>query len=296
MERVGYWLQEIRGPFLALSVVLVFLGTSVAAAEGMFDLSRALLAVAGLVLLHISVNVLNEHSDYVTGIDFDTNPTPFSGGSGMLTAGHISASSAYAVGVISLAMGVAIGLFFVWVTNLRLFPLLLIGGIAVYFYTTVFARHMVGELFAGLGLGFLPILGASFIQTGHYSTAAFAVAVPAGLLTFNLLLINELPDLEADRKGGRRNLVTAFGPEPAGKLYSVLMASVYVWIVAAVALKLIPAYALIALLTIFIAWKPMTWTWSHVGNKEAMVPALGANVAANLATQALLGMGFLASV
>ncbi len=295
MAKIGYWLQEIRAPFLTLSAALIFLGTAVAAAEGPIHLWRALLALIGLILLHISVNVLNEYSDYQTGIDFNTDRTPFSGGSGMLTEGKISPGSAYALGIGCLGLATAIGLFFVWITSVWLLPILLIGGFSVYFYTTFLAEHAVGELFAGLGLGVLPILGASFVQTSHYSSPAVAAAIVAGILTFNLLLLNEFPDVDADKKGGRKNLLTAFGIEPAGKIYTLLLVAMYVWIVAAVLLGLIPVYGLIALLTLAIAWKPMKWAWSNVHDKESMIPALGPNVMTNLATQFLLGVGFLAS-
>lgn len=296
MEKLGYWMREIRAPFLSLSVVLVFLGSAIAVAHGAFHWWRAGLALFGLVILHISVNVLNEYSDYQTGIDFDTTPTPFSGGSGMLTAGRVAPSAAQAVGVLCLVGGASIGVIFLWVTNLWLLPLLVVGAFSVYFYTDFLARHALGEVFAGLGLGFLPVLGASFVQIGFYSLTAFAAAVPAGILTFNLLLINEFPDFQADVKGGRKNLLMVLGESGGGRLYTILSAVMYIWIVMAVVLDVLPVYCLGALLTLAVAWKPMRWTWSRIDDKENIVPALGANVATNLATQTLLGIGLLVSV
>jgi 1,4-dihydroxy-2-naphthoate octaprenyltransferase len=275
--------------------VLIFLGTSVAAAEGSFQLWRAILALVGLTLLHVSVNVLNEYSDFRTGIDFQTAPTPFSGGSGMLTAGKIAPASAYAVGMACLGVGVIIGILFVWVTNLSLVPLLVVGGLAVAFYTNFLARHVLGEVFAGLGLGFLPILGACFVQTGSYSLAAVAAGIPAGILTLNLLLLNEFPDVEADREGGRKNLITAFGEVAAGRIYSCLLAMMYIWIAVASVFGFMPALCLVALGTLAVAWKPMKWAWKGGEDKEQTVPALGANVVTNLATQTLLGIGFIAA-
>jgi 1,4-dihydroxy-2-naphthoate polyprenyltransferase len=285
-------LREVRAPFLALSVLLVFLGTSVGAFEGAFYPVRALLAVIGLVLLHISVNVFNEYSDYHTGIDFQTERTPFSGGSGMLVQGRIAPSMALVAAVGSFAVAVIIGGVFVWLTNLWLLPLMLVGALAILFYTTFLAKIAMGELFAGLGLGLLPVLGSAFVQTGQYSLVALAAGIPSGILTFNLLLINEFPDLEADRKGGRKNLLIAFSPGIAGKIYTALLAFAYVWIVVAVALGLLPVFCLAALLTLPIALKPMVWAWRDINNKETMVPALAANVMTNLACHALLGAGF----
>lgn len=295
MTRLVYWLKEIRAPFLSLSVVLVFLGTAVAVGDHPVHLGRAFLAVIGLILLHVSVNVLNEYGDYHSGVDFHTSPTPFSGGSGMLTGGFIEPSHARSVGYLCFLVSFVIGIYFVWVTNLLILPLLLVGAFSVYSYTSFLARHALGEIFAGLGLGLLPVLGAYFVQTGEYGASAFAASVAAGILTFNLLLINEFPDLEADIRGGRKNLVMTLGLKPAGRLYSFLMAAMYVWIVVCVASRLIPLFGLLSVLTLPIAWKPMRWAWSRVGSKDALVPALGANVTTNLGTQALLGIGFILS-
>jgi 1,4-dihydroxy-2-naphthoate octaprenyltransferase len=81
---------ETRPQFLLLSPILVFLGMGIALYEGYFCLSHFLLCMVGLTLLHASVNVLNDYSDYKSGIDLKVNRTPFSGGSGLLPAGAIS--------------------------------------------------------------------------------------------------------------------------------------------------------------------------------------------------------------
>ena len=60
-------------------------------------------------------------------------------------------------------------------------------------------------------------------------------------------------------------------------------------------MDVLPVYCLAALLTLVVSWKPMRWAWNRIHDKENMVPALGANVVANLATQTLLGIGLLVS-
>lgn len=296
MVKPSEWFRETRPQYLALPVVLIFLGSAVAATEGAFYLWRAVLALIGLMAVHISVNVLNDYSDYRSGIDFDTVPTPFSGGSGLLVAGIIQPAAARTFALICFGVGVVIGAVFIWVTNWWLLPLLLAGAVSVLFYTDHMARMTLGEIFAGLGLGLLPVMGAAFVHTGVYSTATVAAGIPAGILTFNLLLLNEFPDVEPDRKGGRRNLLLVFGVETGGKLYTLLLVIMYVWIPVAVALRLMPLPCLLGLLTLPVALKPMRWAWSHVHENEAMLPVLGANVITNLATGTLLGIGFILSM
>ncbi|MEW6113809.1 MAG: prenyltransferase [Thermodesulfobacteriota bacterium] len=296
MVKPSEWFRETRPQYLALPVVLIFLGSAVAATEGAFYLWRAVLALIGLMAVHISVNVLNDYSDYRSGIDFDTVPTPFSGGSGMLVAGIIQPAAARTFALICFGVGVVIGAVFIWVTNWWLLPLLVAGAVSVLFYTDYMARMTLGEIFAGLGLGLLPVMGAAFVHTGAYSPAAVAAGIPAGILTFNLLLLNEFPDVEPDRKGGRKNLLLVFGVESGGKLYTLLLVIMYVWIPLAVALRLMPLPCLLGLLTLPVALKPMKWAWSHVHENQGMLPVLGANVITNLATGTLLGIGFVLSM
>jgi 1,4-dihydroxy-2-naphthoate octaprenyltransferase len=265
-------------------------------AEGSFNMSRSVLAVTLVVLFQTSLHLLNEYSDFQTGIDFHTNPTPFSGGSGMLTTGKIAPAAALWMGIASLMGGSLIGVYFLWLTGLKLLPLLLVGAFSVCFYTDVLQRRALGELFSGLSLGLLPVMGAAFIQTGQYSPLAVAVGVPAGLLCFDLLLLCEFPDLEADVKGGRKNLLMVLGKERAGKLYVLLMGLTFLWIISMFVMDLIPVYCLVALFGLAIAWRPMRWAWNSAHTEEGMVSALGANLATNMVTLTLLGVGLLASV
>jgi 1,4-dihydroxy-2-naphthoate octaprenyltransferase len=213
----------------------------------------------------------------------------------MLTTGKIAPAAALWMGIATLVAGSVIGIYFLWLAGLKLLPLLLVGGFSVCFYTDVLQRHALGELFSGLSLGLLPVMGAAFVQTGQYSPLAVAVGVPAGLLCFNLLLLCEFPDLEADIKGGRRNLLMVLGTQRAGKLYVLLMGLTFLWIISMFVIDLIPIYCLVALSGIVTAWQPMKWAWSSRHTEEGMIAALGANLATNMVTLTLLGVGLVAS-
>jgi 1,4-dihydroxy-2-naphthoate octaprenyltransferase len=296
MAKLGDWLREIRVPFLTLPVALVFLGSSAAAYDGYFNIWRALVALVGLLATHISVNVLNEYSDYKRGIDFDTVNTPFSGGTKMLVEGRVQAKSALIMGIFTLVIGIIVGVFFVWLTGIWLLPVLILGVVSIVLYTDLFARTGFGELFAGLGLGLLPVLGAYFVQTENYGFPAWAAGIPPGILTANLLLLNEFPDVEADRKGGRKNLILMFGRKPAGMIYTLTLVFMYIWIIAMVVTRVIPVYCLVSLLTIAIAIKPMKWALAGGTDQDNLLPALGANVIVNHVTQILLGIGFITAI
>ena len=104
--------RAMRGPFLILSPVCIFLGASTVIAEhSSIDLKLLALAMLGGLLAHISVNTLNEYYDFKSGLDFTTQKTSFSGGSGALPQNPDMASAVFATGLISLLATFAIGMF-----------------------------------------------------------------------------------------------------------------------------------------------------------------------------------------
>jgi 1,4-dihydroxy-2-naphthoate octaprenyltransferase len=289
---IKHFLAVARAPFLLLPVTLVATGAAAAAWEGSFNLLHTLLALLGLVALHVAVNALNEASDWRTGIDLATERTPFSGGSGTLPAGHLSPRAAVGLGVGGAAVGLAVGAYFLVVIGGPLLPIVLLGALAVLTYTDLLARLYLGELFAGLGLGALPVAGSALVQDGSLGSAAVAAAVPAFFMTFNLLFLNEFPDQEADQAGGRRNLVLLFGRRGAALLYAAAALAVPLSLIAAVLRGALPPWALLALLPSLLLIGPLSWALGRP-QEPVPVPALGANVAWNLLTNLLLATGLL---
>jgi hypothetical protein len=190
-----------RANFLLLPVTLVAVGAAAAAYDGAFAPLNTLLALVGLTAMHAAVNSLNEYSDFRRGIDLATERTPFSGGSGTLPSGALPARAALYLGLGAASLGLVIGLLFLYRIGWVLLPVLLLGAISVLGYSDVLARAYVGEVFAGAGLGTLPVLGTALVQGGDLGSAALAASIPPFFMTFNLLLLNEFPDEMADRWG-----------------------------------------------------------------------------------------------
>ncbi len=292
MTQATAYLGVARAPFLALPVALVACGAAVAAWEGGLSWPRTLLALLGLVALHVAVNVFNEVSDLRTGIDLRTTPTPFSGGSGTLPAAALSPRAATVFGVLAAAVGLGAGLALLPGVGWRLLPVMAVGAVAVLGYTDALARVGLGEVFAGLGLGALPVWGTVLVQGGRPGPAAVAAAVPAFFMTFNLLLLNEFPDEEADRSGGRRNLVILLGRRAAAFVYALAALLTPVSIAAAVALRVLPGACFGAVFPSLLLVRPLRWALA--GSHEPVpVPALAANVTWNLATNIALALTLL---
>ena len=288
------WFLETRPQFLLLSVVLVAHGAALALWQGSFDWLLALLAAVALVLMHASVDVLNDWHDYAkSGIDKQTKRTPFSGGSGFLPGGVISPRGALVFGLGMLVVACAIGLYLVWVSGWTLLVIGIVGALSVVAYTPVLSHIGLGELFAGLALGTLPVVGVYYLLTGRIDGVAWISGIPAGLLTYNLLLLNEFPDAEADAAGGRRHMVVLLGKRRAAWLYTGVEIAVYVVIIAGVVTGWLTPWALLSLGAAFFAVKAIQVVLKDYDSFEGLIPAQGANVASVLATNALLAIGYL---
>ncbi len=283
---------ETRPQFLLLSVVLAFLGTSMAWYDGYFDLGYAVLAFVGLLLAHISVNVLNDYFDYRSGIDLATKRTPFSGGSGILPAAMLKPGQVLWFGLIAFLLVIPVGVYSVLARGWALLPLLAVGAICILLYTPLLTKVGWPEWAPGLGLGALPILGMYFVQTTEYTLPAVIASVPSGILVHNLLFLNEFPDAEADKKGGRKTLPIVLGEDRAGIFYSVLTIALYLWIIGSVIAGVMPIFALLGLLTLPFGVRAINGAL-HSDDENKLMPALGGNVMVVLLTQLLMGIGYI---
>jgi len=295
MNGLAPWLGVARAPFLLLPVALVAAGAAAAAYEGAFGWGPTLLALIGLLLLHAAVNALNEASDLTTGIDLRTTRTPFSGGSGTLPAGRLSVRATRIFAYTCAVIGGLIGGWFALRLDLLFVLLMAAGAASVLFYSDFFARTGVGEIFAGLGLGALPVWGAAWVQGRPPGPAALWAGVPAFFMTFNLLLLNEFPDEEADRAGGRRNIVLMLGRRGAALVYATAALLTPVSIVVAVVLRALPVHALVATLPSLFLVRPLRWALGDT-REPVPIPALGANVVWNLATNTVLALALAVAV
>jgi len=272
----------------------VFSGLSIAWYDGTFHLGWALLALLGLVLAHISVNVLNDYFDYQSGVDLKTQRTPFSGGSGILPTGQLTTSQVFWLGMGSFLLTVPIGIYFLIVRGWLLLPLLIIGALCIFAYTPFVLKMSWPEWAAGVGLGTLPVLGVYYTQTATFTIAVLVASVPFGILVHNLLLLNEFPDVQADQTVNRKTLPIVLGKKRAGIIYSALTVIVYLWITGGVVIGILPVFSAVSLLTFPIATKAIQGALNPE-KLSNLIPAMANNVLVVLLTPLLLGVGYILS-
>jgi 1,4-dihydroxy-2-naphthoate octaprenyltransferase len=293
MRDLEDFLGPMRLPFLVLPPACVLLGIGTAVwNQGQISVWYAILAFVGAVAAHISVNTLNEYYDFKSGLDLRTRPTPFSGGSRTLPANPKAARSALITGLASLGLTAAIGLYFLFVWGWALLPLGLPGLVVVFAYTKWITRSPLLCLIApGLGFGLLMVMGTHFVLTGHYSwPALFASLVPTFLVS-DLLLLNQFPDVEADASVGRRHYPILIGRKVSSLIYGAFLLGAYLSIVAGWALNVLPAWALLGLLTLVIAAPTAVGAYRYADDLEKLAPYMGMNVLLNVLTPILAAIG-----
>lgn len=286
------YLALIRAPFLLFSIIVISVPAAVAVEAGTFDPANTVFAFGSVFFAHIAVNVLNIASDYRTGLDEQTEETAYSGGSDVLTEGSLSYRRAVVLGLLSIV-----------VSALFVVPLLLeygriillfygVGLTLVVGYTDLFARVGLGETACGLGLTLLPTVAVGYIQAGTIPDTIVALAVPMFLVGFNLLLLNEFPDVEADRENGRVNIPIVFGRRAAGYLYALLVGVIVVSLLYPIATGLLPPTVAVGVAPVALLVPVFREVLSN-GSPDITEAALGNHILWTQTTIAAFAVGLL---
>jgi len=287
--------QSMRIPFLILTPACVFLGMSTVVANQVnINLSVLMLALMGAFLAHISVNTLNEYFDFKSGLDLATIRTAFSGGSGALPQNPEMSGAVLAVGVVSSLVLFMIGGYFVWQFGAGIVPIGILGLILIATYTGWINRHPFLCLVApGIGFGFLMVAGTQFVLQGEYTPLSWLVAVVPFFLVNNLLLLNQYPDIEADRNAGRNHFLIAYGVTRSTMIYGFFALASPAIIVGYVLTGQIPGLGLIALLPVPLALFALHGAKKYGAMIGRYPQYLGANVAVTILTPLFLGVSLI---
>ncbi len=286
-------LKASRPNFLVLAPLCVLLGLSLAVRQPVPIVPfEVLLVLLGGLLAHLAVNLLNEYQDFRSGLDLITQRTPFSGGSGALPETP-SAAPRVRMSALGALVGVGlVGSYFLWA---RGWPLLIIGlagvGLVVAYTRWITRSPWLCLLAPGLGFGPVMVLGSLVALGGRVDAAAMIVSAVALLLVSELLLLNQLPDVEADRRVGRRHLPIVLGLKPAARLGVVMLLGAYLVVALGQLGGGLPVGAWLTWLTLpaalWVAWRLP----GALSEPVLLCRVLGVNVATLLASLALLGGG-----
>lgn len=295
---ISYWrscLRSARPSFLPLALLCAGLAVATLRIEGhplvAIDVALALLAA---LLAHAAVNLFNEYHDFTSGLDDTTTRTPFSGGSGSLQDCPGAAPLVRVVASGCLLIVVLIGGWFLWRSGPWLLAYGVAGVLLVISYTGVLTRYPLLCLVApGLGFGVLMVAGTFQALAGEFSWLALLVSLPPTLMASALLLLNQVPDIDADREAGRRHLAIALGPYRSVRLAMVMVWLAFVLIGLAVCTGNLPVQALLMWLVspLLVSWLFRLRRFRAHPGRDALLGLLGLNVIILLSSLALLNLG-----
>lgn len=298
LDKLKIWIKAARAPFFTATIIPVILGSIIAWSDtSKFIWLKFCLTLVGAVLIHAGTNLANDYFDHISGCDeANPNPTPFSGGSRLIQQGIILPKKILFASFISFILGATIGLYLNYVSGKNIILILgIIGVFLGFFYTAKPFRigyTSLGELAVAIGFGPLMVMGAYYVQAQNLPLKVFLISIPVGILIALVLFINEFPDYVADKSVGKRTLVVILGKKKAVILYQILLASVYIFIVSLVILKLLPQVMLIVLLSLPLALKALTLSGRNFDKIYELLPANAATIKLHSLIGILLCIGF----
>ena len=216
------WLMAARVRTLPAAVAPVLVGTALAIQAGEFDGFAFACALLGAIFIQVGTNLSNDYSDARRGADTEDRLGPVRVTAGGLVPPRQVLHATY----VSFGLAVACGVYLVVVAG----PVLLLIGaasiVAGVLYTggpRPYGYEGLGELFVFLFFGLVAVTGSYYVQIQHLPWEAFALAVPVGLLASAILVVNNVRDIDTDRRAGKRTLAVRLGREHTRTLYGVLV-------------------------------------------------------------------------
>jgi 1,4-dihydroxy-2-naphthoate polyprenyltransferase len=220
--RFAVWMQASRAWTLGMPFMCVSVGTFTALyTTGRFSPWKYLLAAVAAMALQAGANMVNDYYDFVSGTDSPDWQSPENFGPGLvIQRGFLKPKTVFKGGLVSFAIGIALGILLVYVCGWPILVFGLIGVFGSYFYTGAplsLAYRGLGDfmVFALMGPGY--VMGAYYVQASHFSWSAFIASIPIGLLCSGVLQANNLRDIDNDAAHGKSTMAVIIGRKAAVK-------------------------------------------------------------------------------
>lgn len=279
VRRWQVWIRAFRLHYVLPSIIPAILGGMIAWARGLpFQPIEFILVIIGVTANHLALNMIDDVFDYRHAIDLKQGDekNPFTGGSGVLSEGLLSVREMLIASGLCFFMTIIIGLYLTWICGWTVLILGLIGLASSFFYTAPpikFGYRGFGELGLLINFGPVIVLGSYFVQTRTFAWEPLLISLILGFMMWSMIIINEIPDYEVDRQGGKNNLVARFGRHAAIYMYTSGLIVSYLLPPIGVYLQLFPPYTLLALLSLPVAWKSLNLLIKYSDDPIRMAPA-----------------------
>jgi 1,4-dihydroxy-2-naphthoate octaprenyltransferase len=224
------WMMAARVRTLPAAIGPVLVGTALAGYLHVFHPLRFIAALVGAIFIQVGTNLSNDYSDARRGADTEDRLGPV-----RITAGGLVPPRQVLLATyLSFGVAVLAGVYLIAVAG---WQLLLVGAASILagvLYTggpRPYGYEGLGELFVFLFFGIVAVAGSFFVQVTHLDWEAFALAVPVGLIAAGILMVNNIRDIETDRRAHKRTIAVRLGRSRARALFAFTIYAAYVLLV-----------------------------------------------------------------
>jgi 1,4-dihydroxy-2-naphthoate octaprenyltransferase len=225
------WAMAARPRTLPAAVAPVLVGTALAGSEGEFRPLAFCAALVGSVFIQIGTNLSNDYSDARRGADTEERLGPV-----RVTAGGLVPPRKVLVATwLAFAIAVAAGAYLIALVGWELLAIGAASILAGVLYTggpRPYGYEGLGELFVFLFFGVVAVTGSYYVQTEELTWLAVALSVPVGLLAAAILVVNNIRDVDTDRRAGKRTLAVRVGRDRARRLFVLVITLPFAIVVA----------------------------------------------------------------
>src|SRR6202140_3663204 len=223
---VRIWVMAARVRSLPAGVAPVLVGPSLALGAGHFRALAFVAALLGAIFIQVGTNLSNDYSDARRGADTEDRLGPVR----VTAGGLVPPSQVLMATYVTFGLAVACGAYLVAVAGPELLAVGPASILAGFLYTggpRPYGYEGLGETFVFLFFGIVAVAGSYFVQVKSLDWEAFALAVPVGLLAASILVVNNVRDIETDRRAGKRTLAVGQGRERPGALFAAMISAAY---------------------------------------------------------------------
>lgn len=286
-------MMAARPRTLPAAVAPVMVGTALAGYVGVFHWLRFVAALLGAILIQVGTNLSNDYSDARRGADAEDRLGPV-----RVTAGGLVPPRQVLIATyLTFGLAVLIGVYLIVVAG---WQLLLVGvasilaGIAYTGGPKPYGYEGLGEVFVFLFFGVVAVAGSYFVQVRSLSWEAFALAVPVGLLAASILVVNNVRDIDSDRRAGKRTMAVRLGRLRTRTLFGAVVYLAFLCTPVTWLFGPVQAWVLLPWLTLVLAVPLVRLVRTHADG-PSLNQALARTGMLQLAFCALLSAGLLLS-
>jgi 1,4-dihydroxy-2-naphthoate octaprenyltransferase len=215
------WIEAARPRTLPLAIASILLGNFLAYAAGKFSFLTAILAILTTLLLQILSNFANDFGDSKNGVDNKNRKVALRA----VQTGKISPSEMKNAVIITASLSFISGISLLYfalqyakpqtiITFVMLGLLAILAAIAYTVGKKPYGYMGLGDLSVFLFFGWIGTFGTYYLQTEILNYYILIPASGCGFLSVAVLNLNNLRDIENDRKTGKNSI-----PVRIGKIY-----------------------------------------------------------------------------